>query len=277
MKYRIVADSSSNILSMDFDEFASVPMHIQVGDRHFSDDPSLDIEEMLATLKAHKGKSQTACPGPGDWIDAFGDADRIFCVTITSGLSGSYLSAKVAKEIYESEHPDRKILIIDSLSAGPEPALLILKLREMIEEGLDHLTIGHRILEYHKRTHLCFMLSSLHNLAMNGRVNPLIAKGIGIMKIRLVGKASDVGELEVLHKCRGDKKAFQAIILHMNENGYKGGRVIIAHDQCLEGAETLAESMKSMLGAQDVRIMPTTGLCSYYAEPGSLMIGFESE
>ena len=46
MKYRIVADSSSNILTMDFDEFASVPMHIQVGNRHFSDDPSLDIDRL---------------------------------------------------------------------------------------------------------------------------------------------------------------------------------------------------------------------------------------
>ena len=277
MKYKIVADSSSNILSMDFENFSSVPMHIQVGEKNFSDDPSLDIDDMLATLKAHKGKSHTACPGPGDWLEAFGDADRIFCVTITSGLSGSFVSAKVAKEMYESDYPDRKVLIIDSLSAGPEPALLILKLRELIEEGLDHLTIGHRILEYQKRTHLCFMLSSLHNLAMNGRVNPLLAKGIGIMKIRLVGKASDAGELEVLHKVRGDKKAFQTILLHMNEEGYQGGRVIIAHDHCLQGAEQIAESMRSMLGARDVRIMPTTGLCSYYAEPGSLMIGFESE
>ncbi len=108
MKYRIVADSSSNILNMDFDEFVCVPMQIQVGNRIFFDDPSLDLEEMLEVLKAHKGKSQTACPGPGDWLEAFGDADRVFCVTVTSGVSGSFLSAKVTKEIYESEYPDRK-------------------------------------------------------------------------------------------------------------------------------------------------------------------------
>ena len=193
MKYRIVADSSSNILTMDFEEFACVPMQIQVGNRIFFDDPSLDIEEMLEVLKAHKGKLQTACPGPGDWLDAFGDADRIFCVTVTSGVSGPYLSAKVAKEMYESEYTDRKVLLIDSLACGPKPAMLIIKLRELIEEGLDYPTISERILDYFKRTRLCFMLTSVHNLAMNGRVNPLVEKGIGIMKVRLIAKNSDAG------------------------------------------------------------------------------------
>ncbi len=147
----------------------------------------------------------------------------------------------------------------------------------MIEEGLDYPAISQRILDYFNRAHLCFMLSSVHNLAMNGRVNPLIAKRIGIMNVRLIGKNSDSGGVELIHKCRGDIKAFQAIMMHMKEKGYKGGRVVIAHDRNLNGAEILANSFRSMMGAQDIRIMPTTGLCSYYGEPGSILVGFESE
>ncbi len=71
--------------------------------------------------------------------------------------------------------------------------MLIIKLRELIEEGLDYPTISEHILDYFKRTRLCFMLTSVHNLAMNGRVNPLVEKGIGIMKVRLIAKNSDAG------------------------------------------------------------------------------------
>lgn len=53
---------------------------------------------MVACLDKYKGKSRSSCPNVTDWPDAFGDADDIFCVTITSGLSGSYNSACAAKK-----------------------------------------------------------------------------------------------------------------------------------------------------------------------------------
>ena len=116
-KIKIVADSSANILELDKVEFASAPLKIITDKREFADTEELDVQEMISYLCTNSGKSKTSCPNPNDWLEAFGDADDIFCVTITSGLSGSYNSACVAKKIYEENNKDKRVFVIDSLSA----------------------------------------------------------------------------------------------------------------------------------------------------------------
>ena len=53
------------------------------------------------------------------------------------------------------------------------------------------------------------------------------------------------------------------------------GRVVIGHNHNPEGSGILAQALRSRMGARDIRIMPFTGLCSYYGESGSIMVGFE--
>ena len=96
-KLRIVSDSSSDILELENVDFAYAPMKIITAEREFVDDKNLDVDEMANFFNLYKGRSQTSCPNVTDWIDAFGDADDIICVTITSALSGSYNSACLAK------------------------------------------------------------------------------------------------------------------------------------------------------------------------------------
>ena len=107
---KIVADSSANILALSNTPFASAPLKIITNDREFVDDSALDVDAMISYFQDYKEKSRTSCPNPSDWLNAFGDADDIFCVTITSGLSGSYNSACIAKQMYESEHPGKRVL-----------------------------------------------------------------------------------------------------------------------------------------------------------------------
>ena len=96
-KIKIVSDSSSDLLMLDGVEFASSPMKIITAKREFADDENLNVDEMANFFNQYKERSQTSCPNSADWLDAFGDADDIICVTITSALSGSYNSACTAK------------------------------------------------------------------------------------------------------------------------------------------------------------------------------------
>ena len=77
MNFKIVADSSSDVLYLPHVPFASVPLTIVVGDRTYVDNAELNVAGMVADLKAHKGKTSTACPGLEDWLTAFGDAENI--------------------------------------------------------------------------------------------------------------------------------------------------------------------------------------------------------
>lgn len=276
MKIRIVADSSADLRTTEDRSIVSVPLKIMTDNKEYIDDEALDTKVMTEELASYRGKSGSACPGVGDWIEAFGDADWIFGITITSGLSGSYNSARVAKETFEADYPDKKVFIIDSLSAGPELRLVAEKLQELIAEGKEFEDICKTITSYQKRTHLVFCLKSLTNLANNGRVSPAVAKIAGILGIHVVGKASDEGTLEQQDKSRGEKKALLTLFKNMKELGYCGGKVRIHHCFNEEAAKQLKEMLVQAFGNVDIKIGITRGLCSFYAEAGGLLVGFES-
>ena len=226
---KIVADSSANLMELKAVAFDAAPLKIITAEREFVDDRNLDLDEMISFFKSYKGRSQSSCPNPEDWLTTFGDAEDVFCVAITSGLSGSYNAACIAKEMYETEHPGRRVFVIDSLSAGPELTLLVEKLEELIVAGKSFEEICAYMPEYQKKTGLLFMLESLNNFAANGRVSPAVAKIAGVLGIRIVGKASDVGTLEPTDKCRGEEKSLKTILKHLKESGLKTGKVILAH------------------------------------------------
>lgn len=275
MKIRIVADSSADLQTIEDRSIVSVPLKIMMDNAEYIDDETLDVKEMIEELAEYRGRSGSACPGVGEWIDAFGDADWIFGITITSNLSGSYNSAMVAKDTYESEYPERKVYIIDSLSTGPEMKIIVEKLQELIAEGKTFEEICEAIEQYRKKTFLVFCLKSLTNLANNGRVSPAVAKIAGILGIHVIGRASEEGTLEQKDKSRGEKKAILSLVKNMKELGYRGGKVIIDHCLNEEAALQLKALIRKEYQSADVRIGTTKGLCSFYAERGGLLVGFE--
>lgn len=277
LKYKIVADSSSNLFSLSDVDFAAVPLKIITEESEYVDDTALDIAAMVADLETVKGHTGTSCPNAYDWKESFGDADAVFAVTITSNLSGCYNAAVVAAEEYMEEHKDAKVCVLDTLSTGPEMQLIVEKLRELIGSGMEFDEIVLAIKEYQKHTHLLFSLESLANLARNGRVSPAVAKVAKVLGIRVVGAASSEGTLEPLHKSRGEKKALRAIFSEMDAKGFGGGKVHIAHCFNAAAAEELKKMILNEWSESNVNILPCGGLCSFYAEKGGLLVGFESK
>jgi fatty acid-binding protein DegV len=98
----------------------------------------------------------------------------------------------------------------------------------------------------------------------------------GALGIRLVGKASDHGTLEPMHKCRGEKKALETIFDEMmNKMGYKGGKVRIGHSLNENAANTLKSMILKQYPNADISIIDHAGLCCFYAEKGGVLMGFE--
>ena len=274
-RIKIVADSSADVTSLEGVDFGFAPLKIITAENEYIDNELLDAEAMAENMYLYKGKSSTSCPNSSDWLEAFGDAELIFCVTITATLSGSYNSAMIAKREYEDAHPGRRVYVLNSLTAGPEIGLIVYKLQELVLALKDFDEICREIGEYTRHTGLLFVLDSLKNLANNGRVSPIVARMTGILGIRLVGKASDRGDLEVIAKPRGEHNAVQTVNEQLEALGYKGGKLMIAH--CL--GEGLANAIKAEVQKKhksaDVSIYKCRGLCSFYAEKGGVLIGFE--
>jgi len=274
-KIRIVSDSSSDVLKLDHADFSFSPMKIITSEREFVDDKDLDVEEMANFFDQYKDTSRTSCPNPDDWLSAFGDADDVICVTITSALSGSYNSANTAKQLYESENKGKRVFVLDTLSAGPEITLIVRKLEEFVKNGFDFEEICRRIKEYIKNTGLIFMLKSLKNFANNGRVSPIVAKIAGLAGICIVGKASDEGTLEPSHKCRGEARSLDTLLSDLEKLGLRKGKVSIGHCHNEKAANQLKEMIRAKFESVQIEIHKLRGLCSFYAEKGGLLVGFE--
>lgn len=252
-----------------------MPLKIITREKEYVDTPKLDVPKMLRELKEYKGTSGSACPGIEDWLNAFDDSDMVLGVSLSSGISGCYNSAMIAAQEYLEQRPDAKIYILDSLSTGPELELLLEQYEELVSDGLSFEEIREGIQDYLHHTHLVFSLASLDSFVKNGRVNPLVGKAVGILGLHIVGKASDEGTLEPMHKCRGEKKSLTQLLKSIKELGYQGGKVRISHSYNLLAADAFADMLRSEFPEVDVSITRNRGLCCYYAEEGRILVGFE--
>ena len=275
MKYRIVSDSTSNLHEIDGSiEYKTVPLRILVDGKEFVDVPGTDIPAMVDAIE-HGNKTSTSCPSSGEYLQAFEGADCVFGITITSGLSGSYNAAVLGAKQFEEENPEAKIHVIDSLSTGGEMQLLIEKLRELMEQGLSFEEIKKEITEYHQVTHLLFSLECVENLAKNGRVPMAVAKLANLLNIRFIGKPTPSGTIKPVQYVRGPRKNISKIVDEMVNMGYRGGKVRISHCLNPDAAENLRTSILAKYPSADIIVIPMTALCSYYAERGGMIIGFE--
>ena len=275
MKTRIVVDSAASLYALDGVDFACVPLKIISDDAEYLDDGRLDAVGMAQTLRTYKGKTSTSCPNVSDWLAAYEGAEEVYAITITGTLSGSYNAAQLAAEEYQQENPGRRVFVLDSLSTGPEQYLLAEHLRDQIAAGHPFDEVCEEMLRYHRHTHLLFSLESLANLARNGRVKPAVAAVARMLGIRVIGQASEVGELDVICKTRGEHGALERIVLELKEHGYNHGKVRIAHCGNAAAAERLKHMIRAVFEGAQVEVSECGGLCSYYAELGGLLVGYE--
>ena len=275
MRYQIVSDSSSNIFRVEGVPYTTVPMKIIAGGKEYIDDESLDVRGMVEDLKAYKGKSGSSCANAQEWLEAFGDADMVFGVTISRNLSGSFNAAEAAAREYAEEHPERRIHIFDTLSAGPEQAMVVEKIALLADRGLPFEEIVAGVREYQNHCHILFCLESMNNLARNGRVNPAVAKIASVLGIRACGDAQN-GQIIPTQKPRGQKKATETLAAMIRERGFTNDSWLrIAHCFGENQAKLLIEAVKKDFPNARYTIEPTTALCSFYAEEGGLMIAME--
>ncbi|RMC39451.1 MULTISPECIES: DegV family protein [unclassified Lactobacillus] len=272
---KLIIDSSAN--EKISERLIVVPLTISISGKDFIDDEHLNMADFLDSMAKNTEEGRTSCPSIDEWLKALEGSSRAIMLTITSGLSGSFSSAYQAKQIYEKDNPNSRVIVIDSRTAGPEVSMIQREIERLVDDQTRFVDIEQKISEYKTHTHLLFVLQSLHNLALNGRVSMAVAKVAKMLKINLVGTASEQGKLEPIAKVRGMKRSLNEILKLMNEMNYQGGRVII--DQCNneKDAQVLKEKILISYPQAEIIIRPMHGLCAFYAEAGSLMVGFDEQ
>ena len=278
MKWNIIADSSCDyVAGADAPEdirIAEVPFVINIGGKEYVDSADLDVAAMVDDMESSPEASRTSCPAPGDWYEHFEQADCTIAVTISANLSGSYNSAVSAQEMLLEQHPEKKVFILNSRSAGSVLAMYVEKARDLIRSGCNFEAVVAQLEAYAKDRHTVFALASFHNLVKNGRMSRLSGFIAGKLGIWGIGIASPEGTIKVKSKVRGMKHVLAAFIDDMKENGFKGGDVVISHCQNPELAAQLKENIQNLWAQAKVKILATGGLCSYYAERRGMIVSY---
>lgn len=120
--YKIVVDSCGELpeeLKKD-GHFETVSLELEVDGYRIKDDETFNQLDFLRRVKKSITGPKSSCPSPEQYMDAYeGEADHVYVVTLSGGLSGSYNSAVLGKNLYEEEHTDaKKIYVFNSKSAS---------------------------------------------------------------------------------------------------------------------------------------------------------------
>ena len=280
MIWNIVADSSCDLHALPTrigDEeirFTSVPFIITVGGTDFVDDDAIDRDGMVSAMEQEKTASHTTCPSPAAWVDAFSAQGNVIAVTISANLSGSYNSACVAKDMVLEGQPDKKITIINSISAGAGLVLLVRRICAAIGAGKSFEEISEEIGEESLRKRTIFALCSFDNLVKNGRMPRIvgfIARRLGLWGI---GVGSNQGKIEIKGKVRSEIRARKAILDDMAQWDSPISYIAICHCQNEQMALTLKADVTALYQGAQVEILETRGLCSYYAERQGIIVAY---
>ena len=283
MIWNIVSDSSSDLLMSAFESdetvrFESVPLRIQVGSREFLDDDSLDVPEMLAAMDAEKSAASTACPSPAAFARAFERGECTVCFTISSKLSGTYNAAVLGRDMVLEEHPEKKVLVMDSKSTAGAMILLIRKARELMKNAAgpqDFDAICDALRSYQATLRTVFTLENFDNLIKNGRMRPLVGTLLHTLGIHVIADGTPEGTIHVADKARGEAKTYKAILKRMGElKDFTGAEVVINHCENASGAQKLKEEILKQATVKSVDIVSCRGLTSFYAMEKGLIVCF---
>lgn len=274
---KIITDSGCDLNKelIDNENIDRAPFILELGDTIVTDSLELDAKQYLIDMENYKGVPKSAAPSPQYFYDTFKEAQESFAVTISSKLSGSYNSAISAKNMILDEFKDKAIHIFDSKTACAGQTLVVMKLNELVEKGLDFDSIVTNINEFIEQMKTLFIIKNFDNFAKSGRVSPYIAGLAKLLSITAVCNAKD-GEIDITDKARGYKNAFNKLcnIVTNSEIDFSERVLSITHVEAPELALEFKDAVSKKVSFKEIVIQEASGLCTNYAARGGIVIAY---
>ncbi len=282
--YKIITDSGCDLPQQMLSslDVQSVPLIVNFRGNTLEDSVDEGIKDMYAGLRAGEAAS-TSAVNPDRWGQAMesvlAQGEDVLVITFSSGLSATSQSAFIAAEELKEKYPDRKILVVDSLSASLGQGLLVWYACKKKGEGLSVEDLAAWVEE--NRLHLChwFTVDDLMYLKRGGRISAATAVVGTMLKIKPVLHMDDAGHLINMSKARGRKASIEALAEKAAELGanYDNSTMFICHGDCIEDAEYLAGLVKEKCGVKEVFIGYTGAVIGSHSGPGTLALFFMGE
>ena len=275
--YKIVVDSCCEIPEEINKELfiERVPLTLEVGDATIIDDDTFNQAQFLKMVDECPTCPKSACPSPERYMEAYdADVERVYVITLTSKLSGSYNSAVLGKHLLEeSGKKVPKIHVFDSLSASAGETQLVLKIKELEEQGRTFEEVVEIVELFKNEMKTYFVLDNLDTLRKNGRLTGLKAVVVSTMNIKPIMYALD-GTIAQKSQAIGTKKALRKMADILIEEGKALHEkvLIISHCNCLERAQLMKERLLEKIQFKAVYILDMMGVSSMYANDGGIIV-----
>lgn len=276
MVRRLIADSCADFTpeKKTWTDVRLVPLTLTVDKEDVIDDETFCQKKFLEKMRRSLECPRSACPSPERYMREFEGADEIFVVTLSKHLSGSYQSALLAKQMYQEEHPEVKIEVVDSWSASVGESIIVLKLRSLLDK-FNFEEIVKKITTFRNNSQTKFVLEDLDVFIKNGRlthVQAILCNALNIKPL-LAGKE---GQIVKLDQARGVertlKKLVDSVVADVKEATTR--TLAIAHCNHPERAERVRQMIMSKVPFRECMIVNTGGVSTMYANEGGIIVAY---
>lgn len=270
MSYKIILDSCGELTDemQKSGNYINVPLTLQVGETKVIDDETFNQKDFLELVASTSECPKSSCPSPEEYMNAYDcKCDRVYVVTLSDKLSGSYNSACLAKKLYSEINPFTKIHVIDSKSASAGETLIGMKIAEYENMGFEFEKIVELAEEYRDSIYTLFVLEDLSFLERNGRLKGVKRLAENLLHIVPIMGSTPEGTIYQVDQTRGFKKAMSRLVdIIVGECEKKQPKdLVIAHCNCPERAEDLKEKILTRYSDINININDTKGVASLYA------------
>ena len=282
MKFEIITDSSANLTDSLIEKYdlKIISLSYFIGEEEYlsyKEGVKTDYSEFYARIRK-KEEARTSLANYEECMRVLrpiAESGRdILYIGFSSALSGTFQNVSNCMQELRTKHPDQKLLCVDSLSASMGEGLLVYHALELAQRGA---TIEETLewVENHKMN-ICqwFTVDDLFFLKRGGRLSGAAALAGSLLEIKPILHIDEEGRLVMVSKVKGRKKSLNALIEHMEETvvKIKPQKIFIAHGDCLEDAQYLADGIKEKLGLEDIEINYVAPVIGVHSGPGTIAL-----
>jgi len=279
-KLTIISDSCCDLKSADLTndiiDFVTVPISYSLGGVNYQDDENNDVPALVIKMKESKQAPKSACPPPETFADVMRRAQtkHILVITISTGLSGTFNSARLAAETVTAEMPDKKIFVFDSYTAAAGLARVILKTVDLVKHGDDFDTICAKLPEIRSRTRTRFLLNDLSTLVKTGRMSKVLGLITSVIPLKLICGDNGAGEIVKHKQVLGLKKGLNVMAeLPGNEKTAQDELIVISHCNNLEGAGII-KTLLDKFGFKNIKTLIMRGIATFFANDKGITMAY---
>lgn len=281
-KFTIIADSSCDLRSIDLKDdlfdFVTIPISYELGGTDYQDNEDNDVGALVIQMKENKKAPKSACPSVAAFADVMRSAKtpHVFVVTLSSKISGTFNSARLASEEVMAEDSNKKIFVFDSLSTSAGLARIVFKLADLIKKNqLNFNQICEKLPEIRSHNFIRFLLNDLGNLVKSGRMSKVLGIVTSVIPIKLICGDNGEGEIRKYKQVLGHKKGIEALAEFPSDDRTESNElIVISHCNNEESASLLRTLLETKFGFKNIQILLMRGIAAFFANDKGIAIAY---